>query len=497
MEIALSWSVEVLDRYNGRFLNSPNSCLPISLNWDDFAGPTKALIRCPCEQLSMEDWRTRLGQDVRVYDPQGRLAWWGYLERVSHEDGELQHRVGMSEVANRVAVRYKDLGSSETEQTYQTAWVDDLESQAVYGIKEKVYNASFTQRATAEWMALVQLHENAWPEIRLAPRTRNTGDGQRAYYLECRGWMQTLSWRIWPGLNALTAHSPFQQGTQSLGNSLANRKMAQSFVLNNSLQYQRLAVRARKQGSPTDMLKFSLQPDLAGRPSGVDLGFQLLNPDELSAESYGWKEVNLPVPISLDSGLHYWLVLERTGAVNPDNFYLLGLDENQGYQAGTLLLYDETSAAWKSRLPGSDLLFRLTGLLDQVEQVRSVVAHAGQFLQFAEYDFGQSQDVPPLGDEGKDCLEVFSTLIMQGNAVLEPLCAGIDPNRNLKVWRKVGVENANLYLSPYGSLETRFGQPLEAPWQAVGQWLLSEPARPLYLSSLTLQPGSGKLRFNG
>ena len=78
MEIALSWSVEVLDRYNGRFLNSPKSCLPISLNWDDFAGPTKALIRCPCEQLSTEDWRTRLGQDVRVYDPQGRLAWWGY-----------------------------------------------------------------------------------------------------------------------------------------------------------------------------------------------------------------------------------------------------------------------------------------------------------------------------------------------------------------------------------------------------------------------------------
>ncbi|MDY0125869.1 MAG: hypothetical protein RBS09_06705, partial [Anaerolineaceae bacterium] len=135
----MSWSVEILDRANGRFLNSPDISTPISLNWDDFSGPQKALVRCPCDNLSMEDWRTRLGQDVRVYDPKGRLAWWGYLEQVSQVNGELHHTVGMREVANRVAVRYQDLGSPEPDQVSQTDWVDNLESQAVYGIKEALY----------------------------------------------------------------------------------------------------------------------------------------------------------------------------------------------------------------------------------------------------------------------------------------------------------------------------------------------------------------------
>lgn len=492
----MNWSVEVLDRSNGRFLNSPGTCAPLSLSWDDFSGPTEALIRCPCEQLSMEDWRTRLGQDVRVYDPQGRLAWWGYLERVSCVDGEAHYTVGMDKLANRVAVRYKDPGSAEPEETRQTSWFDDLESQAVYGIKETVYQAGYTQLQTAEWLAMARLREHAWTEIVLAPQTSQTSEGQRAYFLECRGWMQTLSWRVWPGMNPLTAHSPAQQGIQSLGSSLVNRKAAQSLLVNASLQYNRLAIRARKQGNPSDSLRFSLQPDLAGRPSGIELGYQVLSPSELSGESYAWVEVILAVPASLETGMPYWLVLERSGAENSGNHYLLGLDENLGYPAGILLIFDQASATWKSRVPGADLLFRLSGLLDQVEQFRMVAAHAGQFVHLTDVDFGHSQGVPPLGDEGKDCLQVFKALMKQGNANLEHLCAGVDPNRNLMIWRKPGAESAMLRLSSKGSLETRFGQLMEAPWQAVGQWLQPHSARPLYLSSLTLEPDRGRVRLN-
>ncbi len=492
----MSWSVEVLDRNNGRFLNSPDSCTPISLSWDDFSGPDKALIRCLCDHLSMEDWRTRLGQDVRVYDPQGRLAWWGYLDMVSQVHGELQHKVGLSEVANRVAVRFMDLGGSEPEELTQTAWFENLESQALYGIKEEVYPAGYTLRSTAEWIAAARLHDRAWPEVRLGPHTPRAIDQPGAYFMECRGWMHTLSWRVWPGLIAVVGHSPIQQGIQSVGNSLTSRRLAQSFLVKDSLQFTRLAVRARKQGSPTDFLRFSLQTDLAGKPSGLELGTQSLSASELNSESYGWVEVNLSEPVSLEVGSLYWLILERSGGVDSGSYYLLGLDENQGYQAGSMLIYDQSSATWKSRLPGADLLFRLTGVLEQVEQMRLVAAYAGQFLQLFETDLGQSLVLPPIGDEGLDCLQVFRDLTRQGNAALQPLCAGIDPNRNIKVWREPEPGSASLRLSPEGRLETRFGQPLAAPWQAIGQWLLCETARPLYLSSLTLEPISGKVRFN-
>ena len=130
------------------------------------------------------------------------------------------------------------------------------------------------------------------------------------------------------------------------------------------------------------------------------------------------------------------------------------------------------------------------------DRTRRVVAYGGQFLKLFEAELGQSLDLPPLGDEGQDCLQVFRTLMKQGNAALEPLCAGIDPNRNLKVWRKPEASNATMRLSPGGRLETRFGQPMEAPWQAVGQWLNCGNNRPLYLSSLALEPMSARVILN-
>lgn len=492
----MSWSVEVLDRDNGRFLNSPESCTPISLSWDDFSGPLKALIRCPCDGLSMEDWRTRLGHDVRVYDPKGRLAWWGYLEQVSQVHGELHHSVGMREVANRVAVRYQDLGSPEPDEISQTDWVDNLESQAVYGIKEAIYQAGKTQKSTAEWIASLRLADNAWPEVKLGPHTPRTIDTSDAYFLECRGWMDTLGWRVWPGLSAVAGHSPIQQGTQSVGASLASLRVAQSFLVDDSLQFNNLAVRARKQGNPTDSVRFSLQTDLDGKPSGNELGAQLLSGSELSSQSYGWVEVQLSQTVNLNLGVPYWLILERSAGVDSSNYYLLGLDENQGYQSGAFLIYDQSSAAWISRIPGADLLFRLTGVIEQVEQMRIVVAHAGQFLQQFEADLEQDPVLAPLGDEGQDCLRVFRTLTRQGNAALDSFCSEIDPYRNLKIWRKPDLAGATLRISPEGRLQTPFGQPLEAPWQAVGQWLSSETAQPLYLSRLTLEPISARINLN-
>jgi hypothetical protein len=99
-----------------------------------------------------------------------------------------------------------------------------------------------------------------------------------------------------------------------VGNALTNRKVAQSFQVSEALQFKRLAVRARKQGNPTDSLRFSLQADLNGRPSGLELGAQSLSAGELSGESYRWVEVSLPAHVSLavntsylvDTGTQQW-----------------------------------------------------------------------------------------------------------------------------------------------------------------------------------------------
>lgn len=496
MEVALSWSVEVLDRENGRFLNSPETCQPISLRWDDLCGPDLALIRCPCDQLNMADWRERLGHDVRVYDPQGRLAWWGYLERVDYLRAALHQSVGLDGLANRVAVRFRDLGSHEPDKFIQTAWFEDLESQAVYGIKEAVIQTGYLFNSNAEQMAAMRLKQAAWPEVLVEPAGKTQEHETGGYYLHCRGWMRTLKWRVWPGVSPVISHAPSQQGLQALGNSQLNRRLAQSFMVTDSLLFNRIAVRLRKQGNPTDSVRLSLQPDMRGAPSGLEIGFQLLNASQLKAESYCWEEVLLSKPASLTAGGVYWLVLERSGVNNTGNHYLLALDENQGYFHGTMLIYDQASATWKSRLPGADLLFRLSGVREQAEQMRDVIGHAGQFLRGFEVDIGQSLDLPPIGGEGQDCLQLLRFLMTQGNGALTPLCASIDPNRKLQVWQRPEPASANLALTGEGKLETRFGQALDAPWQAVGQWLLSDSAQSFYLSSLVLEPKSNQVSLN-
>lgn len=84
----------------------------------------------------------------------------------------------------------------------------------------------------------------------------------------------------------------------------------------------------------------------------------------------------------------------------------------------------------------------------------------------------------------------------QGNGALTPLCASIDPNRKLQVWQRPEPASAILALTREGKLETRFGQALDAPWQAVGQWLLSDSAQSFYLSSLVLEPKSNQVSLN-
>ena len=490
----MSWAVEVLDRDNGRFLNSPEICQPLSLSWDDFSGPARAFVSCPCDHLGLEDWRLRLGQEIRVYDPQGRLAWWGYLHEVILREHDFQHIVSMGTVANRVAVRYNDPNSTLKGEYLQTDWLDELESQSIYGIKELLIKAEHSSKSTAEWTAAVLLHDRALPKIELGPN-RKPGSG-RTYLLQCRGWLDTLNWRVWRCVASSVSHTPSQLGIQPLGNTPANRKVVQSFRLKDDLGINSLAVRIRKLRNPSDALRMSIQTDLSGAPSGMELGAQAVDANQLSADAYGWVEARLPVPVNMNAGIPYWLVTERSGAINPSDYFLLAVDENVGYQDGQLAIYDQSLSGWKPRSPEADLLFRVSGVVDQVEHLLDVVGYGGQFLRGAETEIDQSLALPPADDQGQTCLQVIRNLLLQGNAVMQPLCSGVDTNRRFQVWKRPESVSAALRLDRQGKLQNRFGHPLAAPWQAVGQWLLSDAADPLYLNNLSYEPIGGKFTYN-
>jgi len=496
MEAAVSWAVEFLNRENGAFLHSPESCLPLKLSWHEHFGCKQALITCPCEGLSLKDWQLRLGQDVRVYDEDGRLAWWGYLNSVRQRKNGFDYLLSLDQMANRVAVRFKDLTGDLPGEAGQTSWQEDLESQSIYGIKERLLHYGSLHPAAAAQVAVMQLKSRAWPLILVEPRLQGMESEPDGWVLDCRGWMHTLAWRVWPGQSGLISHNPVQAGTQALGDTAENLRVAQSFLVPDSLEFINASVRARRQGSPSDLLKISLQADLAGKPSGLLLTSQTIQASLLASEAYSWIEMSFGTPVTLNQGQRYWLILERTGSVDPNNHFYLGVDENLGFADGSFLIYDQTSALWESRQPGADLIFRLSGIKEQADQMADVVSWAGQFLSGFETDTDLTTGFPPVADLGQDCLQVFNFLMGQGDAVLTPLVASVSPSRRVQISCQPAQQDASLLLEGDGKLTNPFGQPLQAPWQAVGRWLKSDNNQSFYLDSLELEPLQPKLKLN-
>ena len=377
MEFAMTWTVEILDKANGKYLFAPENCLPVLLEWDDRLGCGKALIACQQSSLSLNDWRVFLGQDLRVYDESGRLAWWGYLERVEHRQGGASYMLDLAELANRVAVQYLDSGLADNWSFQQSAWRTEALSQESFGIRDKLLRRRFLTPAIADRLAENYLREHAFPQKRLL-RSGEQGEDGDGFVLTCRSWAQSLEWRLWEGWNGVLEHRPSQHGVQALGLDAACLRLGQSFLVKESLEAFSLAVRIRKEGNPADSLRLSLRADDNNKPSGVSLASRSLSASEISEENYAWLELELEPKVYLNAGQRYWLVVERTGASDPANGFWLGMDENLGFYGGGVLLHN--GAAWTQRVPNADLLFRFVGRNELRKQIESLVDFGGQFL---------------------------------------------------------------------------------------------------------------------
>ncbi len=127
----MSWRAFLTDR------SQVPGLTPLSLSWDAIGGPQEAILTLEDAGLGFSGMQSWLGAGVEIYDPSDRLAWWGYVDRVSQPAGVTALDSSLQELANRVAVSYrsmepgKDFGALA-----QTDWKDDATSQAIYGVKE-------------------------------------------------------------------------------------------------------------------------------------------------------------------------------------------------------------------------------------------------------------------------------------------------------------------------------------------------------------------------
>jgi len=128
---------------------------------------------------------------VRILNPDGLEVWAGMVWGVDLSLGGSGYSVTLDDVANRAKVLYTGLGTDGKTDSFETDWIDDDFSQAIYGIRETRVNLSGDADATMAATRAAQELRKALPQ---AGRGGGSGDGVT---LHCVGLIRELDNRYY------------------------------------------------------------------------------------------------------------------------------------------------------------------------------------------------------------------------------------------------------------------------------------------------------------
>lgn len=165
------------------------------LNWSSRAvgGYYDALISFNDRKDRIEDWiQGGLGRDINIKNPAADTVWEGFVDRIVANLGGFTFEIGpLSAIANKVMQVYSTIDTTGARPVVgmrdATAWAQNLLSQAVHGIWEKVLSSGGITAIEAAQARDMYLAENAWPAT--SRRASNRGGGQSTSIdLHCRGY---------------------------------------------------------------------------------------------------------------------------------------------------------------------------------------------------------------------------------------------------------------------------------------------------------------------
>jgi hypothetical protein len=444
------------------------------MHWTVEGGCDRAVIEVSRDGLRPEDAVGLVGMlrcGVRVWNAYGHAVWWGYLNTVEQVEGVFIVAHSLDEMANRVAVRYTTLApAGQTGEVRQTGWADDLASQAVYGVKEKIVEREGLEEATALQVRDMLLVQGAYPRAEMQPKGK-VGWGLR---LTCLGWMHSLKWSYVQPQAGMIANTPPQHGTQNLGNTYSDLWLAQSITPAEDMALRYIEVRLRKVGSPTDDARIQVQSDNAGVPSGTSLGQALVSPTAIRAEGYPWVRFEFDLAVEVSQGTQVWLVLQRAGQPSQTDHYLVGVDESMAFEGGVFRVYNHVITSWIARSPECDLLFKVTATQDTGEQMQEVAAAGNQFLSGMVVEGETGVESVPYLNRPETCYAQVLWLLRMGTGEQRRLLAEVTVNRRLVISLAPVAGEADWFVDEEGKYFDAHHNSLMPGIVPVGKWVRSE-----------------------
>ena len=434
------------------------------LTWKALGGPAEAVLTgsLPTQDLTSRaaEWAAdTLGVPVTVTNQTGENAWWGYVERVEIQQNGLQLVYDLAEMANRVCVEFwqPEPQLEWTGARTFTAWADDLDSQRIFGVKERF----FTLRSMDESEAIQARDALLAQHCRPLPQVRQVAANEKAARLRlvCRGWWQTLQWRMAcfnDGYQGLVLPG---QTTQNLGRGAAtDDRIAQSFQTTyGGWCCGEVVVNIKSVGSNTDQVICELCADASGVP-GTTLASAAVDASVVSKLRW-WVKFLFGTRPSILANTPYWLVFSRSGALSTANFYQLYTDAANSYLPGKLMFWN--GSAWLDAGSGStDINFYTTGFISRLSRMQQLAAvdRGGQFLTGLQVNSPVSGDTLLWRQGRQDCQSELADLLVQGDSSGSPLQAVVEADRRLAIHSQPAENDWQFTLDNQGTLRTRSGR---------------------------------------
>ena len=461
MNESVNFTTEILRRDFSQPVQIGLPVRPVHLTWSAFGGPERAelIVRGPADPLL--DLVNLLRCGVTVRDGQGEPVWWGYIEEVQVQLESVEVRVTMAELANQVSVQY-DYTSPDNlpGDRNLTETVNDLRSQAAFGIKTRLLRKTDIDTAHAEALRDIWLEQHAWPISRLSQR-KEPGPVQAR--LICAGWFKTLAWQPYTLLEGFYANYGPGPGGFAFGRNTSAKYVGQSFVPGEDCALKTASFMLRNVGGATRTLTARLQANNVWYPDTILAVSEPFSPVDLPDNAYSWAKFTFTTPCSLTAGERYWVTLDPNG-LNNSEYFMLRLDENMNFNGGAGRYYDQSAGIWSLFPPSDrpDVFFRFVCVSDTSEQLLAIAGFAGQFFTkiIAE---ATGIAISPYRKEGLPCLTEIRKLMELGTANQRLVLAEVTPIRQLRFYEQPRPDQADVYLDRFSRFFTREGVPL-APW---------------------------------
>lgn len=403
-------------------------------------------------------------------------AWWGYVSAVEVHapaapgGSEIVTRVELDAMWNRVMVEYFTYHPVDPAGARHLTSIGQwAESVANYGAKERVFTApGFMVDAQAASYMQTMLNMYGQPVW-----AAENGTGTAGYYavVELRGWWETLDWKFYSDSRGRIGQTT--AGFQQLfGNTSANRRMAEDFVVGaEGWNCTSVWLKLKKIGYTFDNITVSLHADSAGAPGTVLATASYANPHWIG-EAGDWYEFVLSAPVALAASTRYWITFYKAGTWSATGHYAaLGTWSNL-YAGGQAWYSDDGGSTWVSMT--FDLGFIILGTADgasQIARIADSAAGAGQFFTGCRVEAVIGVESIPYRDGSTRGREEMEQHLRTGTLYGERLLAEVDAERRVRVYSQPHAEDARLMVDERGKITQRGGGPVDLGQQPAGQWV--------------------------